>query len=438
MPGLSLVEGSFEELSLEIATYLDNAKGDDGTTVADITPFLADAEKEGSKTDIDAVLKKLVTASSILNGAPEKEVQAAYNLLIHLISHAEDEDPYIARICTYLAQPLTGSPFNGGGIALGILSTLFNQIKPDDETRFHVLLAVISVIKSTGNFDTLAPQLKNVDSWIEEWELEPAEARKLYTAISDAASTAKETEEAYHYLLKALNTIQADAATPEARELSVRALKLALQKDKHFDFQDLTALDSIQALRKSDETLFELLELFSTENFDDFQDFKEGNGSFLEEQDLDEDILDKKMRLLTLASLSAAAHQSRTLPYAQIAKALQIPSSEVEMWVIDSIRSGLVEGKLSQQKQEFLIHRSTYRVFGDSQWREVASRLDVWKNSLQNVLAVIRQQKLDLIKEKEQEANTNANGERRGGYRPYNRAGGNQNDRREQSAIEVA
>jgi translation initiation factor 3 subunit M len=63
--------------------------------------------------------------------------------------------------------------------------------------------------------------------------------------------------------------------------------------------------------------------------------------------------------------------------------------------------------------------------------------LDVWKNSLQNVLAVIRQQKLELAKEKEQEANTNASGERRGGYRPYNRAGGNQNDRREPSAIEV-
>ncbi|KAI5358909.1 putative proteasome component (PCI) domain, eIF3 subunit M helix domain-containing protein [Septoria linicola] len=433
-PKLSLVEGAFEELALELATYLDNAKGDDGTTVADITPSLADPEKPESTTDKDAVLKKLVTASSMLNGAPERELQAAYNLLIHLVTHAEDQDPYLNRICQYLAQPLTSSPSNGGGIALGILSTLFNQVQPDDETRFHVLLAIISVIKNTGNFDTLAPQLKNVDSWVEEWELEPAEARTLYLAISDAATTAKETEDAYHYLLKALNTIQTDAATSEARELSIRALKFALQKEKHFDFQDLTALDSVQALRKSDETLFELLELFSTENFDDLQDFKEGNGSFLQEQNLDEDILDKKMRLLTFASLAAAAHQTRTLPYAQIAKALQIPSSEVEMWVIDSIRSGLVEGKLSQQKQEFLIHRSTYRVFGDSQWREVASRLDVWRNSLQNVLAVIRQQKEDFVKEKEQELqNTNSSGERRG-YRPSHRE---RNERREPQAVEV-
>ena len=121
------------------------------------------------------------------------------------------------------------------------------------------------------------------------------------------------------------------------------------------------------------------------------------------------------MRLLTLASLSAQSAQSRTIPYAQIAKALDIPAGNVEMWVIDCIRSGLVEGKLSQQKQEFLIHRSTYRVFGDNQWREVANRLETWRASLTNVLQVIRSQKEEYIRDKENELNSNANG---GGYRP--------------------
>jgi translation initiation factor 3 subunit M len=436
-PKLSLVEGGFEELALELATYLDNAKGEESKVVAEITPHLADSEKTDSVTDRDAALKKLVTASSILNGAPERELQAAYNLLIHLISQAEDPDKYLPPVCKYLTSPITSSPHNGGGIALGILSTLFNTIQPDDETRYHVLLAIISVIKNTGNFDTLAPQLKAVDTWVEEWELEPADARKLYLAISDVAAAARESEESYHYLLKALNTIQSEASSTEARELSIRALKLALQSDKHFDFQDLTALDSIQALRKSDQTWSEILELFSAENFDDFLDFKEGNPSFLEANGVNEDVLAKKMRLLTLASLSAAAHQSRTLPYGQIAKALQIPVEDVEMWVINSIRSGLVEGKLSQQKQEFLIHRSTYRVFGDNQWREVAARLDVWRNSLTNVLSIIRQQKEEFAREKEQELqNLNNSGEQKGGYR--GRGQRNQGDRTQQpQAVEV-
>lgn len=425
MPGvlkLSQVEGSFEELATELATYLDGAKGEGATLSSEIAPLLADAEKpeRPKETDRDAVLKKLILASSVLNSASERELQAAYNLLIHLISQAEDPDPYIERICRYLSQPITSSPHNGTGIALGIFATIFNNIQPDDETRYHVLLAIVELIKTSTNFGTLQPQLKKLDSWVEEWELEDEEAQKLHLAISAAATQGRESEESYYYLLKALRTAQKEPASKTARELSIRALKQALQSEKHFDFQDLIALDSVQALRKSDATWSEVLELFSSETFDDLQDFKETNADFFSANELSEAVLDRKMRLLTIASLAAQEAKSRTLAYGQIAKALQIPTEDVESWVIDSIRSGLVEGKLSQQKQEFLIHRSTYRVFGENQWREVASRLETWKSSLQSVLAVIRAQKREFIAEKEAEANGTATAgndrENGGGY----------------------
>lgn len=429
IPNLSLVEGSFEELASEVATYLDSLKGEGSNVASEIAPLLSDPEnaEQSRPTERDAVLKKLVTASSVLNNAPERELQAAYNLLIHLISQAEDPDKYLPLLCKYLTSPITSSPHNGTGIALGILGTLFNTIQPDDEVRYHILLAIVELIKSSGNYETLQPQLANLDTWVQEWDLDSEDSRSLFLAVSDAAAAANEPVDSYLYLLKALRTLQDDASSAQARELSLKALKAALQNDKHFDFQDLTALDSIQALRKSDQVWSELLELFSSEGYDDLQDFKEANPSFFADSGLDEDILDRKMRLLTLASLAAQAYQSRTLPYSTIAKALNVPSEDVEVWMIDSIRSGLVEGKLSQQKQEFLIHRSTYRVFGENQWREVASRLETWKSSLVNVLAVIRTQKEEFIKEKETELNGNAmqSGQ---GYRP---------DRRQRNAPNV-
>lgn len=417
LPKLSLVEGSFEELALELAVYIDGMKGESSTIAADITPLLKDPEQEGrpQESNKDAVLKKLVTSSSVLNNAAERELQAAYNLLIHLVSLSDDPETYLPPICKNLTQPIPSSPANGTGIALGILGSIFNTIDPDDETRYYVLLAIVDMIKKSGNYDTLSPQLKSLDAWIAEWELNGAEQRKLYLAISETATACKNTEASYTYLLKALRTVQDDASGKEAHDLSLKALKAALQNDKQFDFQDLTSLDSIQALRKSDQAWSEILEVFSAENFEDFSDFKENNSSFIVDNNLNEDALDRKMRLLTLASLSAQASQSRTLPYAQIAKSLNVPSEDVEMWVIDCIRSGLVEGKLSQQKQEFLIHRSTYRVFGENQWREVASRLENWRSSLTNVLSVIRTQKEDFIREKEAELNAPQNGQ---GYRP--------------------
>jgi translation initiation factor 3 subunit M len=97
----------------------------------------------------------------------------------------------------------------------------------------------------------------------------------------------------------------------------------------------------------------------------------------------------RKIRLLTLASLASSA-PNRELPYSVIARRLHIPSEEVELWVIDVIRAGLVEGKLSQLNQTFLIHRSTYRSFGKQEWEEIGIRLETWKLSLRGILETVR------------------------------------------------
>lgn len=333
------------------------------------------------------------------------EFIAAYNLLIHLVNQSPNVNMFLPKICQNVSAPITSSPQNGGGLALSILSTIFNTTAPNSETRYHVLFAILRVIRATSNYDTLRPQLKQLDKWLEAWETDDEASRKLYLAVSDVAEDAGETEQAYTYLLRALRTFPTEeVSSQEARDLSLRALKTALTHPSHFDFQDLTGLDSVQALRNSDPVYFQLLEIFNSDLLDDFNDFKDEHDGWVEESGLDGAALNRKMRLLTLASMAASAGQTRSLPYDKIAKALQVPFEDVEMWVIDVIRAGLVEGKLSQLNQTFLIHRSTYRVFGDNQWREVASRLDMWRNSLVGVLQVIQEEKQRFLQEKEAES----------------------------------
>lgn len=50
--------------------------------------------------------------------------------------------------------------------------------------------------------------------------------------------------------------------------------------------------------------------------------------------ELDADQLDRKMRLLDLASLCSRS-VSREVPYSEIASVLSISESQVESWVID-------------------------------------------------------------------------------------------------------
>lgn len=312
---------------------------------------------------------------------------------------------FIARISQNLTTPVTSSPANGAGLQLELLSTLFNTVPTSAVARYHILLAILRVIRTSSNFEALKPQLKNLDSWLKEWDVDEDDERRLFLALADVASEAGESDLAYQYLVRALRTIPSDeSSSPEAQHLSLRALKSALTHPSHFDFEDLNSLDSIIDLKNSNPTYFELLEIFTSETLDEFNDFNENHSGWIEKEKLDTDALHRKMRLLTLCSLAASAHQTRSLPYSEIARALLVPAEDVEMWVIDVIRAGLVEGKLSQLNQTFLIHRCTYRVFGENQWREVDVRLNTWKNSLRGVLEVIRQQKAEFAMQKDQEA----------------------------------
>jgi translation initiation factor 3 subunit M len=332
------------------------------------------------------------------------EFVAAYNLVVHLVHQSGSADIFLPKLCQNLSAPITSSPNNGTGLALNVLSTIFNTLSPDQDSRYHVLLAILKIVRNNSTFDQLTPQLAHLDSWLETWDMDDADARKLYLAVSDVATEASEDKQAYEYLLKALRTTQSPASaasSEEAKSLSIRALKQALASPTHFDFNDLTQLDSIHALRNSNPLFFELLEIVNSQVLDDLSDFTSANPDFLSQNSIDASTLERKMRLLTLATLAAQASSTRTLPYASIAKGLHIPASDVEMWAIDAVRVGLVEGKLSQQDQVFLIHRATYRVFGDNQWKEVASRLDMWRASLQGVLRVVRQEKENFVRERE-------------------------------------
>lgn len=334
------------------------------------------------------------------------EITPSYNLLIHLVLQSSDPDVFLPRICTYLAKPITTSPQFGPTLAISILTTIFNTLSANDSSRYHVLLAVVAVIRQSGSgyaFEALKPQLANqLPTWLSAWELDDEEVQKLHLAIADAATAAGDDALAQSHVLQALQIIpSADASKPAARDLAVRALAAALRRPNVFDFTSLTASDAVQGLRTSDSTLFELLEIFTSDTMDTYEEFIAANplatisnGVLAEAADA----LKTKIRLLTLTSLAASA-PSRSLAYSAIASALRIEASDVEMWVIDTIRAGLVEGKLSQLRSEFLVHRATYRVFGEKQWSEVQGRLMVWRRSLEGVLSVIRSERERYLRE---------------------------------------
>lgn len=328
---------------------------------------------------------------------------------MHLTRQTKDPSIFLPRIVGYLTSPIRSSPHHGAALALTVLSTVFNTLPRTDASRFHVFLGILAVIRQAGAggagaaapaFDALKTQLRTqLPKWIVEWRLDEAEQQRLHLAISDAATDAGDAELSYAHLLAALGTVPAGsaAASPTAAALAERALLAALTLPFVFDFAPLTTSEAVQALRGTggaQAALFDLLELFAADTLEAYDDFVAATPLASVHPTLAQasDALATKMRLLTLAS-AAAASPTRSLAYDEIATALRVPRPEVEKWVIDTIRAGLVEGKLSQARAEFLVQRATVRVFGERQWAEVQGRLAVWRRSLERVLAVVRSEK---------------------------------------------
>ena len=185
------IDGTFEDLAAELADYIDAVRktpaGAEASVRAEITPLLAANKK-------DEVLKKLVTAAPALNAAPEKEFTAAYNLLVYLTVQSPNVNMFLPKVCEALSRPVVSSPANGAGLALSVLATVFNLLEPENEVRFNVFQAIVGLVKKSGGFEALRPQLKKLDVWIEEWESDEEDQRKLFVGIADVAEDADENE----------------------------------------------------------------------------------------------------------------------------------------------------------------------------------------------------------------------------------------------------
>jgi translation initiation factor 3 subunit M len=181
----------------------------------------------------------------------------------------------------------------------------------------------------------------------------------------------------------------------EVPSLTLKAIRAAISIPSIFDFYGLASLPCIKQFQAEKNPAYDFIQIFIQGDLASYRAFVKNHSTWLSENgtcqdtcanaDIDEAKAERKARLMTVASL--ANTPSRTLSYSTISSTLEIPPEDVELWLIDVIRAGLVEGKLSQARQELLVHRTTCRAFGREQWEELDSRLEQWKVAIENVLA---------------------------------------------------
>ncbi|QSL65557.1 hypothetical protein MERGE_002870 [Pneumocystis wakefieldiae] len=380
-----IVEGSFAYKLEEIAGFIDTLNEDTGRG-----SLLSELEGISIDDNKDLCLELLVNESHALSRCSEKDYRAAWNLFIYLIQESSSIERLLPKVLSNLLIP--NFP-NGPLYLLSTLSVLFNILPSNSILKYDVFCVILRVANEHKLFDFILSQIKDISEWLTEWGVDNNAKRDLFLVISGYALE-YDKQISLDFIIKALWTYSPSEMV-SASDLARQAIISSVSHPKQYQFDDIAAIDAVQFLKDIDDPSFYLLNIFMVGTLKDYLSFLDTHQQWVENSGLDQDVALKKIHHLTLVSL-AASSSSRVLAYSEIANVLNIDISEVEMYVIDTIRIGLLEGRLSQLSKTFLIHRNTHRVLGKEQWMDLKSKLNAWESNLEGILKVIKQNKTKI------------------------------------------
>ncbi|KAG2108659.1 uncharacterized protein F5147DRAFT_612440 [Suillus discolor] len=384
-------EGTFEEQIQELVDYATRSSpGDERATASQsFRDIIKPAEgakpiEEDQERKRNALTFVLDQTKSLGDGS-EQEIEGYFNLLFsHLLTLWPTNSPEIKHHVSSLLDVLTSSPSEHSSVRYRVISNLFNATPRNSALRLPIYTALLKVAANNGELHTLRLSKKDIEQWLQEWDISGEERSQFLKSIVDAFIQSDQPETAYHHTLSYVSSLP--SSSPESQSAAVDAIALALRLPSLFDFDPLFKLDAVVSAQ--DHELFSLLQVFFNSGLPELNSWLESHPAALEKYELDRAQLERKIRLLSFASLGFA-HVGHDLPYSEVASILQIELSEVEKWAIDVIRTGLLSGKLSQTTQSLHVYRSSARTFEREQWEALEKRLVAWKAGLASVLEVV-------------------------------------------------
>ncbi|KAF9112883.1 hypothetical protein BGX27_002640 [Mortierella sp. AM989] len=377
------IDAPIQDQAIELATYISALRGDETESLTKEITTLVESEK------IDEAIKILVNESKTLLEAPEREFESAYNLLVAIILSDNDKGTLEIVLKSLITEPTKKTP-----LKFKVLANIFNILPANSPLRLSAFTSIVDLAVASDDMDLVLPQLQYVPSWISEWGVGIEAERTLLLALANRLKESGNPYQSLDFLIKYLTSFNNHASELDSQKVhATKAVVESITLPEVLNFENLLKIDAVQHLKS--EKIYGLLSIFMNGNIQDYRTFvaKSENTDVVKELRLNEEETLRKIRLLSLASLGSE-NLSRDLSYQEIAKALEVDENDVELWVIDVIRAGLVEAKLNQVSKVVIISRSIYRTFGTQQWQQLSQRLNGWKQSLAEILQVMANAKL--------------------------------------------
>lgn len=358
------------------------------------------------------VTNKPELAAKLLSGSPaatlaklsDKEFEPAFYLLVYLLHELEgssfeellQKDSTVVKLLIEATPPQVPSLRDRRSLKpttiLSVINTFFNYLPANSPTRVYLVELIFNIVANT-NIDFALVQSAigdNLVSWLEAANASEAEIKRLFWFFIklDTAFTLKSLQ-----LIKAF-TSQFSLSLTELHDLINFALSSSVV-DVSFLVNNNVA-SALQANSSDD-----LTQTFIRYTSGELVTTAPGILS---------EAVHAKSKILALAKFFVQSDDAgkNSFKYSDIPTELVSSSVEFEKLLIDSIKAGVIEGKLNQVDETFyLVRVNRFVLAGDQEkiahdWETVKKSLVQWKESLNNINEIVKNAKDNIV-------NNNAN-----------------------------
>jgi len=318
----------------------------------------------------------------------ERDLESIFNLEIAICIKSN-----LKQLVVRMANIISESQNGKASRKMKILNNIYSNLEVNDPLRYDVYLSIVKFSAKNDYMDIIVNHLVKLDLWLRNWGSSVEQKRELFLTLRNLLNSSNHQMEAYECLFKYLNTFEnSDANTLNTSKDNAReAIKDAINNESIFNFEELLKLRAIQNL--SSEPCFELAKIFLAGDINEYNNFISGHNNIINELSLNDEECRKKIRMLTLVTVVGQEIPGR-VSYSVVQEALNIPEEEVELYILDVIRAGLIDAKMNQLDKTIIVNRATPRQFTENEWKKLDTRIDEWKSNLKNILEVIANAKL--------------------------------------------
>jgi len=306
----------------------------------------------------------------------EAEVENAFFSLIsmiQLLSQVDQIEETSKKLSNAIVADVTSEKHL---LKSKLLSQQFNCYQPSLRSTYVLLVNVLKLVVETGRLHNVNLEITQISEWMEKWKCDVQEQRDVYRLLHEAFSAIQQGEKAIQALVRLLKLYSENEGVEAKSDAHICVIS-HIAHPKIFVMDHLLDLHPIRAL--DGQLSHELLQIFVDGDLNDYIEFYNNNADFVEKLAVTHEENLRKMRLLTLASMSQDCNE---IEFSQLVNKLNLATDELEPFVIEAIGSGLIKGKINEPEGKISISSTINRTFKDAQWLFIKNKLEMWQKNL--------------------------------------------------------